>query len=271
MTRSDTGSAITKALVTHWTEYLIEAAALGVFMLAACAFGAAIEYPGSPVRQAVDDSFTRRVPMGIAMGLTAVTIVCSPWGQRSGAHLNPAITLTFWRLGKVAPWDALFYCAAQLVGGALGVVIAVGLLGPWLSDPAVNYVATVPGPAGTVVALVAETLISFGLMTVILAVSNSRFAQFTPQCAGALIALYIVTEAPLSGMSMNPARSLGSALFAGTWPSLWVYGVGPLLGMMLAALAYTRVRSAEAVRCAKLHHRNRQPCPFICHQSPVMA
>src|SRR5262245_24900971 len=103
------------ALGRHWPEYLIEAAGLGLFMVSACLFTALLEHPSSPVRQTVMAPMLRRIPMGLAMGLTAVAIVYSPFGQRSGAHLNPALTLTFWRLGKVKPWDAAFYVAAQFV------------------------------------------------------------------------------------------------------------------------------------------------------------
>ena len=91
------------AVLQHWPEYLIEALGLGLFMLSACLFVTLLEHPNSPVRQTVTDPFVRRIPMGLAMGLTAVGLIYSPWGQRSGAHLNPSVTLTFWRLGKVTP------------------------------------------------------------------------------------------------------------------------------------------------------------------------
>ena len=104
----------------HWPEYLMEAAGLGIFMVIACAFGTLLEYPASPVRQTITVPLLRRFLMGLAMALTAVSIIYSPWGKRSGAHLNPSVTLTFFRLGKVAPWDALFYVAAQFVGGLVG-------------------------------------------------------------------------------------------------------------------------------------------------------
>jgi glycerol uptake facilitator-like aquaporin len=105
------------ALRGHWPEYLMEAAGLGLFMLSACAFTVLLYHPVSPVERAVESQVMRRVLMGLAMALTAVAIIYSPWGRRSGAHLNPAVTLTFWRLGKVAGWDAAFYIIAQFVGG----------------------------------------------------------------------------------------------------------------------------------------------------------
>src|SRR5215207_10639697 len=112
------------ALKHHWPEYLSEAAGLGAFMVSACAFGALLFLPASPVAQGVESEPTRRVLMGAAMGLTNVLLVYSPWGMRSGAHNNPAVTLAFYRLGKVRGADTLFYALAQFAGGVLGIIVA---------------------------------------------------------------------------------------------------------------------------------------------------
>ena len=248
----------------HWREYLIEASGLGLFMLSACLFASLLEHPNSPIRQTVTDPFLRRIPMGLAMGLTAVAIIYSPWGQRSGAHLNPAVTLTFYRLGKVAPWDALFYVAAQFLGAIAGVGVAATMIDSWLAHPAVSYAATVPRE-GAGVAFAAELLISFLLMIVVLTVSNRpALNRFTGFCAGALVASYIVFEAPLSGMSMNAARTVGSAVYAQAWMALWVYFIAPLLGMLAAAQVYVKTQGMQKVFCAKLHHDNTQRCIFRC-------
>ena len=253
------------ALRRHWPEYGIEAAGLGLFLVSACVFATLLEHPGSPVRQAVSDALLRRIPMGLAMALTAVTIIYSRWGKRSGAHLNPSVTLTFWRLGKVEPWDAVFYITAQFLGAMTGVGLAGVMLQGRPADPAVSYAATVPGAWGVAVAFLAEVAITFVLMSVILRVSNRPdWNRFTGLCAGLLVASYIVVEAPLSGMSMNPARTLGSAVHAQVWTALWVYFTAPPLGMLAAAQVYLWRRGARAVRCAKLHHDNRERCIFRC-------
>src|ERR671922_2614696 len=111
------------------TEYLIEAAALATFMVSACVFGTVIFHPGSPVGRILHEPWMRRAVMGILMGLTAVTIIYSPWGKRSGAHMNPALTITFFRLGRIAPRDAVSYVTAQFAGGILGVFLARALIG----------------------------------------------------------------------------------------------------------------------------------------------
>src|ERR1700756_3322186 len=97
------------SLRAHWPEYLIEASLLGLFMISACLFGVLYEFPLSPARKAIDSQLLRRLLMGISMGLTATALISSPLGKRSGAHYNPSVTLTFWRLGKIRSWDALFY------------------------------------------------------------------------------------------------------------------------------------------------------------------
>lgn len=249
----------------HWPEYLMEAAGLGLFMISACLFVTLIEHPASPVRQAIATPILRRVLMGLAMGLTAAGLVYSRWGQRSGAHLNPSVTLAFLRLGKVARWDAGFYVLAQVLGGAAGVAVAGLALGGLLDDPAVNHAATQPGAPGVLVAFVAEAVISFVLMSVVLAASNATpVAPFTGLFAGALVATYITLEAPLSGMSMNPARTLASALGARVWHALWLYFIAPPVGMLLAAEAYRRLAGPRGVICAKLHHTHGQRCIFKC-------
>lgn len=254
-----------EALARHWPEYAMEAAGLGIFMVSACAFGVLLEYPGSPVHQAIADPFLRRALTGLAMGLTLVGIIYSPWGKQSGAHLNPAVTLTFLRLGKVEPFDALFYIAAQFVGGLAGILVAIAGLGKAAAHPSVNYAATLPGAHGTRIALLAELAISFLLMSVILRTSNTaKLARFTGLFAGALVATYILFETPISGMSMNPARTFASAVPPGLWTTLWIYFTAPPLGMLLAAELYLRRKGPRAVRCAKLHHQNNKRCIFRC-------
>jgi aquaporin Z len=134
------------ALSRHWPEYLMEAGGLAVFMLSACSFGAALQLPGSPIVHAIMTATGRRVLMGLAMAATAIGIIYSPWGKQSGAHLNPSVTLTFFRLRKIEAWDAFFYVIFQFTGGVAGVLLATAVLGSWVADPAVNYVVTVPGP-----------------------------------------------------------------------------------------------------------------------------
>jgi aquaporin Z len=149
----------------------------------------------------------------------------------------------------------------------LGVAIAWTLAGASLAHGKVNFAVTRPGAAGPWVAFAAETLISFLMMATILSASNSRrFSRGTPYLAAALVALFITFEAPLSGMSMNAARSFGSAFAAQEFTAFWVYLSAPFLGMTLAGLLYRR-----RVYCAKLHHHNNKRCPFHCNYGDLYA
>ena len=269
--RNSVAQAGVAALREHWPEYLMEGAELAVFMMSACIFTALLEHPASPALLLIPDPFVRRFLIGLAMACTAVALIYSPWGKQSGAHMNPAITLTFLRLKKIEPWDALFYVVAQFAGGVIGVLAASFVFRMTLAHPSVNYAATLPGIGGPRVAFVAEALISFVLLFTVLTVANNRkIGRFTGFFAAALIAMYITFEAPLSGMSMNPARTLGSALSADRFDGLWVYFLAPPFGMLLAAEVYVRLRSSHAVYCAKLHHQNSKRCIFICRYPELM-
>jgi aquaporin Z len=247
------------APATHWPEYLMEAALLGLFMVSACAFTVLLDHPASPAHRAITDSVQRRFLIGLAMGATAIALIYSPWGRRSGAHFNPATTLAFLRLGRIAPADAAWYVAAQFVGGAAGVMAAGAVLGPALAHERVRFAVTRPGPAGAGVAWAAELAIAFLLMSVVLRLSaHPRYARRTGLCVGLLVATYITLEAPLSGMSMNPARTFASAAGAGDWTALWIYFTAPPLGMLAAAELHLRLRGR--LFCAKLDHDPARRC-----------
>lgn len=259
------------ALQRHWPEYLMEGAELGLFMISACLFVALLEYPTSPIHQLLPNPILRRVLIGLAMGITAILIIYSPIGQRSGAHFNPSVTLTFWRLGKVETWDAVFYTVFQFIGGTVGVVISAMLLGVIITDSTVNYAVTIPGADGVWVAFIAEMLISFLQLSMVLRVSNTKnWAPYTGVFAGILVATYISIEAPYSGMSMNPARTFASAFPAQLWTAWWIYFTAPPLGMFLAAELYLRQHSAHKVFCAKLHHHNDKRCIFRCNYDALI-
>src|ERR1700722_11431562 len=254
------------ALKHNWPLYACEATELALFMLSACAFTIFLFDPSWPASHWFPSGIIRRALMSIAMGITAVLIIQSPMGKRSGAHFNPAITLTYLRLGKIKLWDAVFYVLFQFIGAVLGVAVAAAILGSSLSKPAVNYVVTVPGPYGTAAAFLAELFMAGLLMTLVLLLSNRvRLASYVSYVVGAVIVFCVFFFAPVSGFSINPARTTGSAFFAGVWTAGWLYFVAPLLGMFAAAEVYVRINRDDRVLCAKLHPDNSFPCPFPCH------
>lgn len=254
------------AFLAHWPEYLIEAALLATFMMAACAAVLALEHPRSPLaRRLTDTPALRRLIAGTLMGVTAVALIYSPWGRRSGAHMNPATTLAYLALGVIRPWDAAFYAAAQFLGGLAGVAASAALFRGGLSHERVRFAATRPGPRGPRAAWTAEFIIAFGMMMMVLiSTNNERTAPYTGLFAGALVAFYIAVEAPLSGMSMNPARSLGSAVPARATGPLWIYFTAPPLAMLAAAAAYSALPGVHDVYCGKLEHDHGASCLFNC-------
>ena len=253
--------------MSHWREYLAEALGLGLFMVSAGLVATALDSPGSPLHAWIANADLRRVIGGLAMGLTAVGLIYSPWGKRSGAHMNPAVTLAFLSLGKIRARDAACYVIAQFAGGLVGVVLVAGLLGSEFAAPPVSYASTMPGSAGVAVAFVAELAISGLLLFAVLRVAaHPRHGQRAGLVAGALVALYISVEAPLSGMSMNPARSFASAAPGALFDHLWIYFVAPPLGMWLAARLHRRLARGDAEGCAKLVHDPAVPCIHCGHQ-----
>ncbi len=240
----------------------MEAAEVALYLFLTCIFASLLLYPGSPVRPFVGSTVGLRALMGLAVGATVVAIVMSPWGKQSGGHFNPALTLAFYRLGKMSLPDALFYLVAQFSGAIGGVCIARYLL-PHTVGRAVRYAVTAPGVRGSAAAFIGELTISFVLMSTILVASNREaLTRYTPYLVGFLYATFMILEAPLSGTSMNPARSFAPALHESYWHALWLYFTAPTLGMLVAAEVFLRARGGVHPFCAKLHHANNKRCIF---------
>jgi len=256
-----------KLFRSHLPEYLIEAWGLGSFMVAAGLFSTLITHPDSVISKLIPDPFFQRVLIGIAMGLTAIAIIYSPWGKQSGAHLNPAVTLTFARLGKVHPFDALCYTIFQIIGGLFGILLAALLLGRLFTYPPISYIVTVPN-TDTMIAFFTEMAIAFMMMLVVLVTSNRRkLAPYTGVFAGFLVMLYVIFESPISGFGMNPARSLASAIPSGIWTDIWIYLTAPIFGMLLGAEVYIRFLGLRKVSCAKLQHPQHYRCIHCDYQN----
>lgn len=254
----------------NWRLYLIEGALLGLFMISACGFVALIEHSSSPVRGAIESPLLRRAFIGLAMGLTAIALIYSPWGRRSGALMNPAMTLCFWRLGKLNRLDAAGYIAGQILGASLGVALMAAVFGAWVRDSSVNYVATRPGPFPLATVWLAEFLIALVMMTVVMAANKMQgLAPYTGCFAGILVAIFITFEAPISGMSLNPARTFGSAINAGQWTGWWIYLTAPVAGMLAGIELHRLLGAREPSLCGKLSHGRgcHIPCACIKHQA----
>lgn len=217
----------------NYKHYLQEALGLAVFMISACFFGSLLEANHGALHHLIENGFARRVIMGLLMGATAIFIFYSPFTSPSGSHINPSVTISFLRLGKICPWDASFYIIFQFIGGTVAVYIMAALIGNTLTDQPVNYAATVPGKYGEWPAAITELIIAFIMISMVLFTSASeKLKKYTRIIAGCFVCLYVIIAGPISGFGMNPARTFASALPAHTWTAFWIYLVVPFAGML---------------------------------------
>ena len=178
--------------------------------------------------------------IGLTFGMIVATMIFAT-GHISGAHINPAVTLAF-ALSRHFPWRRVpFYMAAQMAGAVAAGLILMELLG----DIA-HMGATLP-TGSDVQALGLEMVLTFFLMFVIMAVATDARAEgsLAAIAIGATVALESTFAGPISGASMNPARSLGPAIVGWTWTSQWLYVVGPVVGAAVGALVYSWLRTAD--------------------------
>lgn len=222
----------------HWQAYLMEFTGLAGFVLIAGLSTIFLEHPDMPVMKSVlqDYPLIRRIPLGIILGIY-IAVVILLFGNKSGAHFNPAATWTMYRLHKINFTDAIFFTIAQFAGAIASAQLLKFTMGRFFSNHIINYGNTEPKPPhGIMTAFIAEFIISFILMLVMLmAGSSRRFEKYVALLSGTLIGLYLIIEIPFSGMSLNPARSFAGALAANQWNYLWLYFVSPPLAMLAAS------------------------------------
>jgi aquaporin Z len=252
----------------HWHLYFYEATELAVFMFAACAFSVLLFYARSPLVAWLPSVHLREILLAVILGTVIVGIIKSPFGKQSGAHINPAFTLTYLWLGRIDPFDATWYIVAHFIGAIVGVGFSAFLFGQALAAPGIEYAATVPGVYGRGAAFAAEVFMAVVLMSAVLWTTNRPgFAPWTAYVVGTLIAIDVFVFGPVSGAALNPARTTGSAVFAHIWTAIGLYFVAPIGGMLLAAGMYVWAnrRGLSAVLCAKVDPDPRTLCPFLCH------
>ena len=240
----------------------MEALGLAIFMISACFFSALLESHQSQLNRAIPIGIHRLIIMGVMMGLSALFIFYFPFTSPSGAHINPAVTITFLRLGGIQKWDAMFYIIFQFIGGTLAVYLMGGLMDDMLTSPPVNYAVTIPRKNGTWIAVFTEFAISFAMMSIILFTSaHDVLKKYTRIIAAIFVSLFVVIAGPVSGFGMNPARTFASALPSHTWSSFWIYLFIPVTGMLSAAefnLLCKKILLKKS-RCSASHSQS-----FIC-------
>jgi aquaporin Z len=219
---------------------------LGGLSLVIVMFGA-----GSPMARLIPSEGLRRLITGFLFGTTGAAIALSPVGVVSGAHINPAVTLTFRLMGKLDFRTTLGYILAQSIGAVLG---SLPLLLWGTMGQSVAFGATLPGPGFRLsTALLGEITTTFAMVSLLAVFLGFRTIRpFTPAIFPPLYAFMVWIESPISGTSTNPARSLGPALVSGQWEGWWIYWAGPVVGALLAALACSLL--AKRIEVAKLYH-----------------
>ena len=223
----------------HWPEYgseLLGTAFLVFIALSAVTFNFG---SGSPLAAVLPNSSVRRLITGLMLAGSGPLMAISPLGKLSGAHLNPAVSLAFWLQGKMHQHDLVGYIASQFLGAALGAGLVVLI---WRERAAsVQNGVTVPGVGYPIwsVFLLEMGCTCLLVLAIFLFVSSHRLMRWTPLMTWMLVALIYWQAAPISGSSLNPARSFGPALVSWFWRDQWVYWVGPLIGGALAGALYS--------------------------------
>ncbi len=237
-----------------WTMFASELAGTAVLVAVGVSFVILDFGTGSPVVALLPDPGLRRAITGFLFGSTGALIAVSWVGKESGAHINPVVTLAFWMRGKLGFGHALGYVAAQLLGAVLG---ALPLLLWGATGSSIHYGATLPGAGDPAwAALAGEVGTTFALVFLLFTfLGHRRLRRFTPLLFPVLYALMVFLEAPLSGTSTNPARTLGPSLVSGAWAAWWVYWIGPAVGAALGVAAHRLrwLRGLE-IEVAKLYH-----------------
>ncbi len=242
--------------------YLSELAGTAVMMAIGVGAIALFWAPASPIPPIAPERL-RLLVTGLVFAGGATLVVYSPLGRTSGGHLNPAVTCAFWRLHRIGGRDALAYAIAQTIGALVGVAAVQTVAG----DLAISVDLGLTTPGAGISRLAAcgyEAAITFALMFLILACLNKpRMAPRTGMAAGLLVAILVMIEAPMTGTSLNPARSLAPALLTGRLDDVWIYLVAPPIGAVLAARVWHgRFGARQSLICAKLYHGGVSPCQF---------
>lgn len=241
----------------HWVEWVSELG--GTFVQLFVGFGAValLESPLAPGYQSISSAPVRLFLIGLVFGLLAAAVAVSPPGRRSGAHLNPAVTVGFWARGHTHPHDLAGYVVAQMLGALAAAACFHATFGPWATS--VHNAMTSPqGQLPWWGAVLIELALTFGLLTVVFAmVSHHRTARLTPVAVILWLPILIWLGAPHTGASMNPARTIGPDTVSAFFPEWFVYLLGPLAGALLASLLFSI--AGRTTLTAKLFHDPRYP------------
>ena len=234
-----------------WAHFASELIGTALLVLVGLSLVILMFGTGTPMARLIPGEVLRRLITGFFFGTTSAVIALSPVGKVSGAHINPVVTMAFLLFRKLDPRTAIVYILAQSAGAIVGALplIAWGPMGR-----SVAFGATLPGEGYAIQTVllgeIITTFIMVSLLTVFIGFRHLR--SFTPAIFPILYAVMVCFEAPISGTSTNPARSLGPAIISGQWQGWWIYWVGPLIGAFAASAACSFL--AKRITVAKLYY-----------------
>jgi len=239
----------------HAPEYFAEfvgTACLVFFGLSAVVFNF---YAGSPMAHLIPNPTWRLLINGLCFAGSGSLVALSPLGRLSGGHINPSVSLAFWLGGKLRGRDLIGYVIAQMLGGMAGAWL---LVLAWRNHAAsVNNGMTLPGNGWALWFVFDCEVALTGLLVFLIFffVSNQKLIRWTPLMNWLVVATMVWVEAPISGTSLNPARSFGPALLSGLWTAQWLYFIAPLLGGMLGLAAFRILtKRTRCLETGKLVH-----------------
>jgi len=250
-------STIKKSMQTqlHWSEYgaeLLGTAFLVFVGLSAVVFDFG---KGLPMSSLIPSHSIRLLITGLMFAGSGSLVAISPLGKLSGAHINPSVSLAFWVQGKMHHQDFIGYVIAQFIGATLGAILLVMIWGNYAHS--VNNGMTLPGVGYPLwlVFLAEVAMTCLLVLAIFLFVSSHRLMRWTPLMNWLLVATMVWLEAPISGTSLNPARSIGPAIVTNLWTAQWLYCIAPPLGGLLAVALFRLITVGERdVLTGKLFH-----------------
>ena len=251
----------------HLTEWACEFVGTALLLLGGLSAVALDFGTASPVAAAIPSESLRLLLTGALFAAAGSLVAISPLGRTSGGHINPAVTFAFWMTRHVHPHDLAGYVGAQVLGALLGVAVWRVLWGP-VADSVMRG-TTLPGagvsaPEAVVIEALMTALLVVGIFAML---TSQRTMRWTPLTVWAIVTILVWQAAPLTGTSLNPARSLAPALLGGDLASLWVYLIGPLLGAAAAAAGWRVVGRRPLT--AKLFHDPRYRCVLAAIREEV--
>lgn len=252
----------------HWPEYFAEAAGTA-WNLAVGLCAIFFDFSDGWMSHHVPSVSLRLLITGLIYSGSGSLFAVSPLGKLSGAHINPSVTLAFWLRKKMSGHDAIGYILFQYLGAIVAAAIVIPLWGARAT--AVNDGMTFPGNNYNVPIAFAAEVFMTGLLvlTIFVFVSDKRTMRWTPIAVWLLVAAEVWQGAPISGTSLNPARSFGPALIAWRWRSQWIYLLSPLCGSVAAVLVFRFAAANRRLLSGKMFHSSLYRSIFRHSTAPI--